>query len=228
MNLVGTDDIAPDDCDEVREAVLATEMPAEACQAVDVPLCPNGQPVNTMLFNEGFENGIGNWTISTVGPVLGWYVNDNYAASGQYSIYGWDITSPLDASIAMNTGVTLPANSPTFMHFKHAYDFEGGGAAFYDGGVVEYSTTGLQGPWIDAGHLFMANGYRGTLSTYYGNPLGSRQAFSNTSTGYLSSSLDLSTLTGSTIRFRFRFGTDSSIRRVGWYIDDVRIYTCSP
>ncbi len=31
---------------------------------------------------------------------------------------------------------------------------------------------------------------------------------------------------GQNIRFRFRIGADSTINDYGWFIDDVRIYTC--
>ncbi len=110
------------------------------------------------------------------------------------------------------------------MHFKHAYEFEYG-AEDYDGGVVEYSTDGGFN-WNDAGPLFIDNGYNGTLSSAWQNPLGGRQAFVNLSNGYISSRLDLSSLAGQDVRFRFRIGTDESGDYTGWFIDDIRIYTC--
>jgi len=57
-------------------------------------------------------------------------------------------------------------------------------------------------------------------------PLKGRQAFGGESNGYFSSRLDLSSLAGQNVRFRFRIGTDSAYGAYGWFIDDVRIYTC--
>ena len=96
----------------------------------------------------------------------------------------------------------------------------------YDGSVVEYTTDGSN--WQDAGALFTENGYRGTISSSYGNPLGGRQGFGNRSWGYLSSRLSLNSLAGQNVRFRFRIASDSGNGAMGWWIDDVRIYTCAP
>jgi hypothetical protein len=38
--------------------------------------------------------------------------------------------------------------------------------------------------------------------------------------------LNLSSLAGQDVRFRFRIGTDSGFDDFGWFIDDIRIYTC--
>ncbi|MGD2207596.1 MAG: hypothetical protein PVH17_12555, partial [Anaerolineae bacterium] len=57
--------------------------------------------------------------------------------------------------------------------------------------------------------------------------LGGRSAFVAESNGYGSSRADLSSLAGQDVRFRFRIGTDSSDWAYGWFIDDVRIYTCA-
>jgi hypothetical protein len=40
--------------------------------------------------------------------------------------------------------------------------------------------------------------------------------------------LNLSSLAGQNVRFRFRLGSDTSIDDAGWFIDDVQIYTCVP
>jgi hypothetical protein len=56
--------------------------------------------------------------------------------------------------------------------------------------------------------------------------LGGRSAFTADSRGYISSRLDLNALAGQDVRFRFRIGTDAVVYDYGWFIDDVRIYTC--
>src|SRR5205085_5868900 len=113
----------------------------------------------------------------------------------------------------------------SFMRFDHAYGFEQSDAN-YDGGVVEYSTNG-GATWGDAGSLFVNGGYNGVLESRTSNPLGGRQAFTGDSAGYGSSRLNLSPLAGQSVRFRFRLGFDSSVADLGWFVDDIRIYTCA-
>jgi hypothetical protein len=91
--------------------------------------------------------------------------------------------------------------------------------------VLEY-TTNNGSTWNDAGPLITNNGYNGTISNSFGNPLGGRSAFVSESNGYISSRVNLSSLAGQNVRFRFRIGTDRSAADYGWFIDDVRVYTC--
>jgi hypothetical protein len=123
----------------------------------------------------------------------------------------------------MTQSIQLPAGA--FMHFNQSYGFENDSTTGYDGGVVEYSTNG-GASWTDAKPLFEGNGYNGTIDSP-GNPLNGRQAFVGESNGYISSRINLSSLVGQSVRFRFRIGTDSFGNDYGWFIDDVRIYTCA-
>jgi hypothetical protein len=109
------------------------------------------------------------------------------------------------------------------MHFSHDWNFEN---VSWDGGVVEYSTNGVGGPWSDAGSLMTHNGYTGTISSAWDNPLMGRDAFVNDAFGYTATRLDLTSLQGEDVRFRFRIGTDSIADDYGWYLDDIRIYQC--
>ncbi|MHC4498272.1 MAG: M4 family metallopeptidase, partial [Planctomycetota bacterium] len=219
------------DRQQVQNAVNATEMNQQpsSCPNPEAPIVENGSPVD--LFFDDLENlGSGNWTHEAIVGVDQWYYpqpalppGSRYTTSGQYNFWGYDQWDVSDIYIAMTFDVSLPAGSPPYMHFKHAYEFETG-AEDYDGGVVEYSIDGGSN-WNDAGPLFINNGYNGTLSSNYLNPLGGRQAFVNLSNGYISSRLDLSSLAGQDVRFRFRIGTDESGDFSGWFIDDIRIYT---
>jgi hypothetical protein len=123
----------------------------------------------------------------------------------------------------MTADVNLPANA--FLHFKHDWNFEDGPSIAYDGGVMEYSTNSGSS-WNDAGALLVNNGYNGTITASSGNPLGGRSAFIGESHGYTSSRLNLGSLAGQSVRFRFRIGTDAAVDDFGWFIDDVNIYTC--
>ncbi len=200
-------------------------------------MCPDDiEP--TDLFADDFEDpGSGNWTTSALG---GWNwsypppASQRYATSGDLNLWGPDTGTPQtavgsksfgDARIAMSTAVNLPPNTQPYLRFRHAWYFHNTPTVNFDGGVLEYSTSG--NTWIDAGPLFEDNGYNGTLNaTTSTNPLNGRPAFVNESRGYISTRLDLSTLTNKNVRFRFRLGEDASDGDLGWYIDDLQIYLC--
>lgn len=198
---------------------------------------PNGNVVDLM------ENGV---------PVSAWSVPQSIAPSsikistGQYATSGSDSDPPgnnawgldqgnpvfggkSDTFLTMKDPKLLPPNA--FMHFKHAYGFDSKEIQFFDGGVLEYTTDGTT--WSDVGNLgtTILNGYNGTLTSPNNpsptdNPLKSRKAFVADSLGYISSRVDLSPLAGQSVRFRFRIGTDQTFSDYGWFIDDVRIYSC--
>ncbi len=234
--LIGTAGITAGDCLEVKDAVDAVEMSQQpaSCAANDAPVCSAGQTPNDIFFDNMENTGSGNWASAASQGTDYWYYPQNpnalsfdatYTTSGVFNIWGFAQGSPYggasDTNIAMTLNTSLPPASTPYLHFAHAYAFETGS---YDGGVLEYSTNG-GGSWNDAGSLMTDNGYNGTISS--GNPLGARSGFVNNSNGYVSTRLNLSTLAGQNVRFRFRMGTDGTVYDWGWFIDDVRIYTCS-
>ncbi|UCC87827.1 MAG: M4 family metallopeptidase, partial [Anaerolineales bacterium] len=228
--------ITIDDCDQVHNATLATEMDQQpaSCPVTHAPLCDSGSP-NDLFFDDMENPASGNWTHGAITGNDGWYYPQNdhpysgwdatYATSGVYNIWGYDQPSIADYYMAMTLPVPLSSGSAPYLHFQHAYAFEDFGTTMYDGGVLEYSTNG-GASWNDAGSLFTHNGYNGTIASSWGNPLGGRSGFGGESDGYLSSRLNLSSLAGQNVRFRFRIGTDRVSDDFGWFIDDVHVYTC--
>jgi hypothetical protein len=218
------------DRQEIQDALQAVQMNQRPC--ADPPaatLCSAGQPPAFLFFDDLENITSGNWTSTAISGTNQWFYpqttnpygfDATYASSGIYNMWGYNAPVTGDYFIRMNSGITLAAN--TFLHFKHDWNFE----AAYDGGVVEYSTNGGS-TWNDAGPLFTDNGYNGTINTSFGNPLGGRSAFTGESHGYTASRLNLSSLAGQNVRFRFRIGTDSNIDDFGWFLDDIHIYTCS-
>ena len=220
-NLIGTSGINAGDCQQVRNATLAVEMnlQPEPNFNTDAAICPAGQ-VTTNIFFDDLESGPAKWATNNSSR---WGVASIYAHSGGYGLWGDDFMSTSgasDSNVSMVNSVLVPSNA--FLHFAHAYGFEG---PDYDGGVVEYSINGGS-TWSDAGSLFEANGYDGAINTGFSNPLAGRQAFIDDSHGYISSRLNLSSLAGRNIRFRWRMALDEIVYDEGWFLDDVRIYTC--
>ena len=221
INLIGTSGITAVDCQEVRDATNAVEMNLQPVPNfnTDAPLCPTGVVTST-LFRDNLESGSANWSTNDSNR---WVTFDFYAHSGDYALLGDDSPPAVsDSNVFMVNGVSLPANA--FLHFAHAYFFDASGG-FNDGGVLEYTING-GASWNDAGPLFEVNGYDGAIASG-SNPLVGRQAFLDDSHGYISSRLNLSSLAGQNVRFRWRMGLDATLSDLGWLIDDVRVYTCS-
>ena len=238
-NLTGTAGITAADCQEVKDAVDATEMNLQPTNAPapEARVCDTSKGRVTNLFSDDLENtASGNWT--TTGN---WYYPQNpnlisgfdatYATSGSTNFWGYDQDSKGDYSITKASNVRIPANSTAYLRFKHAYGFEDNDTAStnFDGGVLEYSTDNGS-TWQDAGPLGILNGYNGTIASGTDNPLAGRQGFVAESNGYISSRVNLSSLAASgdaDVRFRFRIGTNGSVADDGWYVDDVSVYTCA-
>jgi hypothetical protein len=211
------------------------QQPA-ACASIEAPVCSVGQTA-TDVYNEDFENqplSLSRWTSSSDGGPKPWYYpqTDNpygitdfhYASSGLYHLWGDDLDVASDGWMEMKNPVAVPTTGQPYFRFRHAFGFESDIFGNYDAGVVEYSADG--GPWTDAGPLFVDNGYNGLIDGNPSNPLYGGDGFVSVSWGYGSSRLDLGTLKGYMVRFRFRVASDEQIADYGWFVDDVRLYTC--
>ena len=228
-NLVGTGGITAASCTQVRKAVTAVEMNLDppAASVPEARVCPTGT-TRTDVFKDDLEDtASGNWVTITGAGLNGWRYPQpdfsTYATSGTHNLWGENLNTTADYSMAMADRFVLPAHA--YLRFHHAYGFEDDLFNTYDGGVVEYQVGA--GAWTDAGSLFVDNGYTGTVSPDFDNPLRGRAAFVNESNGYYSSRLDLSSLAGRNVRFRFRIGSDQSFGDTGWFVDDVGIYQCA-
>ena len=216
---------SPADCQTVQNAIDAVEMDQQptVCPTREAPLCVVGVP--SVLFSDDMEDpDSGNWQSGYLQGVDAWGYASAYATSGQSSLWGYDYYDVADYYVAMTFDVALPAGSRPYLHFTHAFEFDSYSTYYYDGGVLEYSTD-AGASWHDTYGLYTHHGYGGTVSVMYDNPLAGRSAFVGCSSGYGSTRLDLSSLAGQSIRFRFRIGTDSTTDHLGWFIDDFQIYT---
>jgi Zn-dependent metalloprotease len=235
INLAGTQGITLADCQQVRNATEAVQMNVSlATFSPDADLCPAGMDYHPslVLFKDDFEQGIANWDLGKFSGNGEWQWASGYATSGARMLWGRDDQTFTNSYAAMNTNVALPAGSQPFLHFRHAFGFEFFnhwyfGMFYFDGGVLEYSVdNGVT--WRGVPSLFSAGrGYSGTVAPYWGNALGGKSAFVAVSHGYVSSRYNLTSLTGKSVRFRWRVGTDNSGHYLGWFLDDVQIYICA-
>ncbi len=231
-NLIGQKGITAADCVEVKDAIDAVEMNGQPAPNfnTDAPYCSEGLPVTT-IFSDNLESETGNWMLGN-GAYPRWQVDSPfgpYVQSGLHSLYADDYPDVVTDATARLTSFTVPSNA--FLRFAHAYGFESGynfgDPTFYhfDGGVLEYSINN-GATWVDAGSLIDYNGYKGTLFTGAGNPLSGRSAFVGDSHGYISTRLNLYSLAGQTVSFRWRMGLDEAGYDWGWWVDNIQLYTC--
>ena len=221
-DLVGGGGLTASDCTQVDAALRAVEMhvkPTCGTAVAAPPLCASGVPPTNTVFSETFEVFPATaWTIDSTSSTQ-WGIGD-FWGQGEMHAWGPDVDTQSVHNLSMVSGVVVPANGR--MHFEHTFFFDEDGA-FYDGGVVEYSAGG--GPWTSAHPLIEAGrSYNGTLDA--SNPLGAVPAFVFDSFGFTGTRLNLSSLAGQSVRFRFRVATDVVVAYYGWSVDNIRIYSC--
>ena len=114
--------------------------------------------------------------------------------------------------------------------FRHNFDLEASdedSSLGFDGGVLEISVD--QGQTyhdvLDAGGSFVVGGYNRRISMDRGSPLAGRLAWSGTSGGFITTTVNLppEVIDG---RLRWRMASDISGSRAGWRVDTVDISWC--
>jgi len=114
--------------------------------------------------------------------------------------------------------VAIDSLTNAILTFRNNYALQNA----FDGGVLEISIDG--GAFQDilsAGGSFLQGGYNGTISTCCGNPLASRQAWTGSSGGFITTAVGIPS--GHTSVLRWRMGSDSSTSDQGWRIDTVQM-----
>ena len=220
-DLIGTAGITAANCAEVKKALIAVQMNSPVCsKPAPPPLCPVGTKVKSLFF-DGFEASGGNFVTS---DLTIWGITSLYAKTGFLSAYGRTLDVASDSHYKMRKSLLLPANAR--MQFDHAFEFEITGTDRADGGIVEYSTNN-GASWTSAGALMTAGiKYNGAITVFSNNPLAGKLAFTGDSFGYRATQINLASLAGKSVRFRFRMGSDGGTALMGWFIDNVQIYQC--
>ena len=165
----------------------------------------------------------------TAGPT---WSRDGVAGWGQVAHTNpaaWGSSNPSTAgasTLVATSGTALPAGQPSFLFFQHWRLLETE-AAFRDAGTVEVDDTGdLAGP-VDTASQPWTNGPVQTINSF-SNPANGRLGFAGDSRGYLASRLDLSSFAGSTVKPQFTMNTNTGGSYLGWWVDDIVVYTCDP
>ena len=175
---------------------------------------------STAQFFDDFEHGDNNWNYDDLrgkGNIFG--LSNAYSYSGKNSMSVIYASTPgvSDVSTFMLKSVKVTGKQPV-LRFYHYYNTEPG----VDGGLVQISTNnGVSWDTINR-NLFFKNPNRGKISnkTFF---IGDLQAFWGNNKSFNPTCIDLSPYINQNIKLRFRFGNDSLVKALGWFIDDVTV-----
>ncbi len=161
----------------------------------------------------GSNQGADTWALSTANPAAGstqhWHVDDQPTTTDTF------LTSP---------SIVLPSmNSPLSFQFMNYQEMEdNGGTACWDGGVLEISQN--VGPFVQVDNADLGTDpYDGPFSA---GPLAGQLGWCGDPQPYLNSIVDIDAFAGSSVQFRFRVSTDTTVGRPGWDIDDIAVMGC--
>ena len=209
---------------------IAAPFPAHSEPTSTPPAVPTPTPTPCMFttFSENFDGASApllpqGWTAANAQGTAPLWVSSNTApASPPNCAFIDDPATISDKHLDSRDFFFVADGGPLQVSFlnNYALDPVDGGASFFDGGVLEISVNG--GPFVDitAGGSFVTGGYNGTISTEFGSPIGGRMAWSQSSSGYLNTVVNLSNVQN-TFKLRFRMCSDSKGSGEGWRIDNL-------
>jgi len=217
-------------CQPDGSCALRTLAGCTACYSGDGSTCDTGAQI--VSFSENFDGEVvpalpAGWTATNAaGPAPLWVTSDAGTPVPPAD------TAPNAAFINDPAGVTdKRLDSPSIpigqsggvLTFQNNWLLETG----FDGGVLEISIN--NDPFVDiivAGGSFQSGGYNGTISTAFASPIGGRQAWTGTSSGFVTTIVDLPVAAaGQSIVLRWRMASDSSVAGTGWRIDTISLST---
>jgi uncharacterized repeat protein (TIGR01451 family) len=188
--------------------------------------CSTGTTPQT-LYDYGFESGLSGWSLGSGSIGNSWADNTTSSHSGTHSWKANDPDLVSDQRFVSPSIALPPGQEPLTLQFWHKREIEQeNDSSCYDAGILEVSTNGGSS-WtqFDAPDL-LTDPYDGTVSDCCGNPLATVEAWCGVK-DWTHSIVDLSPYGGQTVSFRYRLASDSSVSQDGWYLDDVKVQSCS-
>jgi hypothetical protein len=174
--------------------------------------------VPVIHYTEDFESGAPGWTHSGQGDT--WSLSDVRVHGGTYSYHAVDVNTSTDQRLE-SPDVVLPTQSPVTLQFWNWQEMEDRSSGCWDGGILEISTDGGANWTYLPTDVMQSDPYDGPVTGLDG-----LEGWCGDPQDWVRSVVDLDAYAGQTARFRFRLGTDSSVGREGWYIDDVYVQSC--
>lgn len=178
-----------------------------------------------ILYQTDFEGTVTGWTSGGTGNT--WALGTNNPHSPTQNYHANDVGSVTDQRLVSPAVVLPTGQNPLTLKFWNAQNIESSSSGCYDGGIIEISTNGGS-TWTQIPDSAMppGNQYHGTVSSSFGNPLATLEAWCGDPAAYANYIVDVSAYAGQTVQFRWRLGTDSSVSQPGWDLDDVLVQSC--
>lgn len=250
--------ISAADCDEVSDMIAAVELrtdPTDQCGFEplldpDAPaLCSAPNDRATTVYQDDFESGLGDWTLTNQGVFSGWpnlnWLHETSLPGGRPGAAAFapdpdagncnqgngDVSGVMRMA-SSNISIPAASTAPPRLAFDHYIATEFG----FDGGNLKLSLNG--GPFnVVPAAAFTFNPYNATLATAAQgntNPLAGQPGFTGTDGGEVTGSWGQSQVDlgaagaapGDTVNLRYDFGIDGCAGIDGWYVDDVNAYSC--
>ncbi|MGB2732269.1 MAG: M36 family metallopeptidase [Saprospiraceae bacterium] len=147
-----------------------------------------------------------------------WELSDIVARSGKKAWFVPDLGTENDQLLQTLRPFDIKGLSQPVIRFYQRYNTQHA----FDGGTVKASINdGLT--YDDLGSKIFRNGYNGPLS-YFALPILNQRAFYGDSKTFIPSFIDLADYKNTPFQLQFRFGSDDSQGKTGWWIDDLEIF----
>jgi PKD repeat protein len=162
------------------------------------------------------------WTTVASGGQTNWSTSTASSSSPPNAAFTFDAGSA-GVNELVSRVVAIPI-SGVQLSFRNNYNLEASGSSTYDGGVLEIKIgAGAFTDIIAAGGSFVSGGYTRTI-TASSDPLVGRACWSGSSGGFITTLINLPPAAfGQNVQFKWRCGTDSSVSRPGWWIDNIAV-----
>ena len=186
--------------------------------------CPAGQ-TKSILYQDDFEAGLGPWTaLPDASTGLKWNLSTVRALSPQTSVLAAAPAQISDLRL-VSPALSIPeTDAPVSLIFWHRWTFDSSSTC-KDAGVLEYSQNGGTSWALLPSTMLLTTPYNGRVATGFYNPLAGKTAWCFAS-DWARTVVDLESLKGKTVQFRFRMGSGNEGAAEGWYVDDVSLQTC--
>ena len=179
-----------------------------------------GCSIDSVINDNRDTRFIGGFTNTVIAGASNWATTTAYSYSPSTAWWGNDDT--LVADFSLNSAPFTPKPF-TILSFQHLYEFENS----YDGSLVEYSIDNGNS-WVDAKSLIFKNPYNGIIDSLSVSSIPNRAAYTgSSSSAFIHTLANLSSLNGKSTILRFRVSTDmgnsTGAANIGWVLDDISV-----
>ncbi len=200
---------------------------SEDTNTVEKSTVPTG-PIAVGTFTETFEGPMGfdnvGWTHGPLSGATDWTLS---TAQSQTPTHSWNSTSLTTVSQRVLTSPSFIAAATTTLSFWHTFALEQSTTptTCFDGGTLETSIDGGMTWVVIPDAAITAGPFIGTVSATFGSPIAGKKAWcGNTTIGPMTQvSVNLAAFAGQTVKLRWDEGDDSSVARIGWFVDSVTL-----